>query len=111
MCYLVREPLAEPEPGRATPSPGSRRLQPRRAAIAAMLVGGLALAAYVAPSSEPNPAQASNAGTAAAASVKAAPAPLATDAARGALPADDGVPTSTDVSRASYGMGHCEHGL
>jgi hypothetical protein len=50
MCYLIRQAQSEPE--RGAPAPGSGILPPRRrwvGAIAATLVGGLAVAALVAP--------------------------------------------------------------
>ena len=111
MCYLVREKQAgAAERGGSTLPPSLDRLRPRLiGAVAAALIGGLAVAAIVAPPSASPLLNAKN---------SAAPAPLAarvvtvpTTAAveQGSAPVDDGVPSASDVVKA--GMGHCEHDL
>ena len=110
MCYLVREQQAGATEGRdATLPPSLGRLRPRWAgAIAAALIGGLAVAALVAPPSTPPLVNTQH----------SAPAPLASTAVtvpvtpvvdKGSLPVDDGVPSASDVVKA--GMGDCHHGL
>jgi hypothetical protein len=119
MCYLVRhqQPEAKLNPAETPPKIGSVR--PRWiGAAAAMLIGGLAVAAALVsqPSAPP--------------SVKsqdlAATAPLNSSSVRlssfesasrqssqvvlpTALAPDDDVPAASDVAKA--GLGHCEHGL
>jgi hypothetical protein len=112
MCHLVREQQAgAAERGGATLPPGlDNRLRPRWVgAAAAVLIGGFAVAALVAPAPT-SPLLAAR--------ESAAPAPLASrtsalptagGAEQGALPVDDGVPSSPDVAKA--GIGHCHHGL
>lgn len=109
MCYLVRERQAGmAEPGGATVPPSIDRLRPRWAgAIAAALIGGVAVAALVAPSTPP---LSTVKDSARAPLVSSAPAvPTATVVEQGSAPVDDGVPTSSDVVKA--GLGHCDHGL
>lgn len=111
MCYLYREQQAEAAVrGGATLPPSLDRLRPRWVgAVAAALIGGLAVAAMVAsPSASPllN------------AKDSAAPAPLAARTVavpttgaveQSSLPVDDGVPGAPDMVKA--GMGHCDHSL
>lgn len=120
MCYLVRQSQAEAERGGATTPPSLHSTRPRwAAAIAAALIGGVAVAALVgSPSTPPQM------------SAKEIPGPLATQAQavpvtaavqqgsqqgfqqgsqQGSAPVDDGVPTASDVVKA--GMGDCHHGL
>lgn len=116
MCYLVRHRQARAQRDAAASSPPAGRLRPRWAgAIAATLVGGLAMAALVDPSWTP-PSGTERDPT--------APPPMVerslettTTAAFGApvveqtaAQIDDGVPTaSTDLAKAS--VGGCHHGL
>ena len=106
MCYLVREPAEEPRFTTTTPaSPRPERVRPRWAgALAFMLVGGLALAALVAPSP-----------TAKLPDIQQpAAAPVVKQAAgieRTSLPMDDGVPTAPTKDVVGAGMRPCEHGL
>jgi hypothetical protein len=108
MCYLFHEQQAgAAERGGATLPPSLDRLRPRLiGGVAAALIGGLAVAAIVAPPSLLN------------AKDSAAPAPLAARAVavpmtavveQGSAPVDDGVPSASDVVKA--GLGHCDHGL
>ena len=107
MCYLVRQPATEGELGAVPPTPGSDRVRPRWAGAAvATVIGGLALAALVAPS----PTQPPQSAAPLAARTGSVPVEPASAIERTSLPADDGVPTSTpDVARA--GIGPCHHGL
>lgn len=107
MCYLIREQQAgAAERGGAALPPSLERLRSRWiGAVAAALMGGLAVAAIVAPPSASPPLEA-----------KASAAPLAAGAVPtpavvelGSTPVDDGVPSAPDVVRA--GLGHCDHGL
>jgi hypothetical protein len=111
MCYLVREKQAEAaERGGATLPPSLNRLRPRWAgAVAAALIGGLAVAALVAPPSTPPLLNTKDSAPAPLAS-RAVTVPAAAVVEQGsALPVDDGVPSTSDVVKA--GMGHCDHGL
>jgi hypothetical protein len=109
MCYLVRQQQAEAERGGTTP-PSLERLRPRLiGAVAAALIGGLAVAALVVPSSTPPVLSAQD---------STGPAPLASNTAatpsagfvqHGSAPVDDGVPTASDVVKV--GAGNCHHGL
>lgn len=106
MCYLARHqqaPLEEDAAAKTTQTPSVR---PRwiGAAVAA-LVGGVALAAFLAPAVPRASADEATAGPqqAAVSAVSAAPV-----AERSSLSPDDGVPTS-DVAKA--GSGSCHHGL
>jgi hypothetical protein len=111
MCYLIREQRAGAALADDTAVPQNvDRLRPRWAgAVAATLIGGLAVAAMVAPPS---------ASPLLSAKESAAPAPLAasavalpTEAAlrQSSTPVDDGVPTAPDTVKAA--MGHCSHDL
>ena len=109
MCYLVRHQQAEA--GRASPvtPPSFDGLSPRWiGAAAATLIGGLALAAFVAPSSTPL-LSAKEPAAPAPITARAAPMPLVPVVEQGSAGADDGVPTSSDVVKA--GIGPCHHGM
>lgn len=108
MCYLIRQaqPEAEAQRGGTAPTPGM--LPPRRrwaGAVAATLVGGLAVAALVAP---PSPAPPSGArDPAAPMAARMAPAPATPVVEQTSVPVDDGVPAS--VMKA--GGRECSHAL
>ena len=112
MCYLVREESSASEPrGDGAPA-RPERVRPRLAGVAAaLLVGGFALAALLAP------ARVSPLSTITAQQAPVKPAVMATQAGvpatggleRTALPADDGVPSAPDTVRA--GMAPCNHGM
>ena len=108
MCYLVRQHQAEA--GReSSATPPSFNVRPRWiGAAAATLVGGLALAAFVAPSSTPLVSAKEAAGPAPI-TAKAAAAPLVPVVERASIGVDDGVPSSADVVKA--GSGPCHHDL
>ena len=112
MCYLVRHHQAGAAEGGSAPVPPSvDRVRPRWVgAVGAALIGGLAVAAIVAPSSTSTPTLRDR--------ESAAPAPITSSAAAvpmaavvetGSAPVDDGAPNTSDVAKA--GMGQCEHGL
>ena len=107
MCYQLRHQAApRPAPEESAPS-GFDRLRPRWiGAAAATLVGGLALAAFVAPSpsSAPTLDTRDNAVTTPVAA-RAAQSPGGAGTEQRSLPADDGVPTGGEMQRA--GIGHC----
>ena len=112
MCHLVRDESFESQPGREGVPAQPPRMRPRRAAVvAAVLVGGFAVAALLAPSKvaplSPPVAQGSDV-HAALASLQAA-VPAAGGLERTALPADDDVPTAPDPVRA--GAAPCHHGM
>ena len=100
MCYLYREQQAgAAERGGATPLPSLDRLRPRLiGAVAAVLIGGLAVAAIVTP---PSASPFLNA--------KDATMPTTAVVEQGSAPVDDGVPSTSDGVKA--GMGYCDHGL
>ena len=108
MCYRVREHRAgAAESGDASQPRGLGRLRPRwTGAIAAALMGGLAVAAIVASPSASTLSNAKQSG---------APAPLAAKLVAG--PTGAGVEHSSappapddEVARAA-GVGHCDHDL
>jgi hypothetical protein len=111
MCYLVREQQdrAAQRGGAALP-PSIDRMRPRWAgAVAAALIGGVAVAALVAPSST-SPLLSTRDSAAPAALVSSAVAvPTAAVAGQSTAPVDDGVPSASDAVKA--GMGHCHEGL
>ena len=116
MCYLVRHHQAGAAEGASAPqTPGVDRVRPRWAgAVAAALIGGLAVAAIVAPSptSQMSAPLRDRESTAPApiTSSAAASVPMAAAVETGSPSQDDGVPsTSSDVAKA--GMGQCHHGL
>lgn len=110
MCYLIREQRAGAQAGDTAAPQNLDRMRPRWAgAVAAALIGGLAVAAIVAPPSVSPLLSAKD---------SAGPAPLAasavavpTEAAfrQSSTPVDDGVPTAPDTVKA--GMGNCSHAL
>lgn len=110
MCYLIREQRAGAQAGDTAAPQNLDRMRPRWAgAVAAALIGGLAVAAIVAPPSVSPLLSAKD---------SAAPAPLAasavavpTEAAfrQSSTPVNDGVPTAPDTVKA--GMGNCSHAL
>lgn len=106
MCYLVRSQPEESPFTTTTPAaPRPERVRPRWAgALAFALVGGLALAALVAPKS-----------TAKLPDIQQpAAAPVVKQAAgieRTSLPMDDGVPTAPTKDVVGAGVQPCEHGL
>ena len=108
MCHLVREPKAfAGEGGDASIPPKPQGLRPRwAAAIAAVFVGGVALAAWVSPPS-PTSVPAFKPTVARAPATSFAPTPTATDVERGTLPADDGVPNTAGIKAS----GDCNHEL
>lgn len=108
MCYMLRQQQAAAEPGGVTVPPRMDSVRPRWVAAAgAALIGGLALAAFVQPSSTstlPEPAQAAALLPVAAKSTGSTGAPPT----EGLAP-DDGVPTASTSPKS--GMGHCHQGL
>ena len=108
MCYLVREHSAAAQPDAATP-PSPDRVRARWAgAVAAALIGGFAIAALEGTAPTPSITETTPAAPVlpvAARSSEMSPAALD----KSALPADDGVPTSTDLANAR--AGDCHHGL
>lgn len=114
MCHLVREESFESQPGREGVPAQPPRVRPRRAAVvAALLVGGFAVAALLAPSRVAPlsaPVAARSDVHAALASLQSVPAvPAAGGLERTALPADDDVPTAPDTAR--LGAAPCHHGM
>lgn len=107
MCYQLRH-QATPGPAREEgASPGIDRLRPRWiGAAAATLVGGLALAAFVAPSpsSAPTLDTRDNAATTPVAA-RSAQSPGEAGTMQRSAPVDDGVPTGGEMQKA--GIGHC----
>ena len=109
MCYLVRHQQAEAGRESSATPPSFNGLRPRWiGAAAATLVGGLALAAFVAPSSTPRLTAKEAAGPAPI-TAKMSPVPLVPVVEQGPAGVDDGVPTSSDVAKA--GSGPCHHGM
>lgn len=110
MCHLFRDQSFESQAGEDAPAQPPR-MRPRRAAVvAAVLVGGFAAAALLAPS-KVSPLSTSAAPRsevrAALASVQTGPA--AGGFERTALPADDDVPSAPSPARA--GVAPCHHGM
>ena len=109
MCYLVRQHQAEA--GRDNPAtpPSFNGLRPRWiGAAVATLVGGMALAAFVVPSSTPR-VSAKEVAAPAPIAARAAPVPVAAAVQPWSAPMDDGVPSAPDVVKA--GIGPCQHDL
>jgi hypothetical protein len=111
MCHLVREESFESEPGREGVPAQPPRLRPRRAGVvAALLVGGFAAAALLAPSRvSPLSTFSTRAGDVHAVLASRAAAPAAGGLERTALPADDDVPSAPDTARV--GAAPCHHGM
>lgn len=111
MCHLVREDLFESQSGReAGPAP-ARPLRPRRAGVvAALLVGGFAVAALLAPSKvSPLSSPVAQHGEAPAALASLQAVPGAAGLERTALPVDDEVPTAPGTAQS--GAAPCHHGF
>jgi hypothetical protein len=107
MCYRVHERQTDAQPSGTIAPPLPDRVRTRWVGVAAAtLVGGLAMAALVAPSPL---LKSDDAGAPARLAAKAGAVPATPVIERTSLPADDGVPTSTDVVKA--GLGDCHHGL
>lgn len=106
MCYLARQHQAPLEEDAATTTTQTPSVRPRwiGAAVAA-LVGGVALAAFLAPAVPPASADEATVGPQqpVVSTVSAAPV-----AERSSISPDDGVPTA-DVAKA--GDSSCHHGL
>jgi len=111
MCYLVRHHQAGAAEGGTAPQPPSLdRVRPRWiGAAAAALIGGLAVAAIVTPTSTSAPVRDTQAAAPIATSAAVAVPVAAVVEPGSSVPADDGVPTSSDVAKS--GMGECHHGL
>jgi hypothetical protein len=111
MCYLVRHHQPGAAEGRSAPVPPSLdRVRSRWAgAVGGALIGGLAVAAIVAPSLTSPPLPDRESAAPAPITSSAAAVPMAAVIETGSTPADDGVPSTSDVAKA--GMGQCEHGL
>lgn len=111
MCHLVRNPqaFAGEEAGASVP-PRPHSLRPRWAgAIAAVFLGGVALAAWVAPPSATStlPSPEVKPAVAAAPATSFVATPTAIDVEHGVLPVDDDVPTAG----AKAPVGECNHSL
>ena len=111
MCYMIRQTQSEPERGGTTLPPSFDRLRARWVgAVAAALIGGLALAALVAPASSPPRVNAKQPEVLAPIAVRTPAVPVTGVVEQTSVSVDDGVPSTTsDVAKA--GLGHCEHGL
>jgi hypothetical protein len=111
MCYLIREQQAGASEARgATLPPSIDRLRPRWiAALAAALIGGVAVAALVAPPSTSPLLKTKDSAPAVSLASGVAVPTAAAALERGSAPLDDGVPSTSDVVKA--GLGHCTHGL
>jgi hypothetical protein len=110
MCYLVRQSQAEAERGGTTPSPSLHSPRPRWiAGIAAALIGGLAVAAFVGPPTTPPLMNAKEPTTLAPVASRTPAVPTTGVVEQSSTPVDDGVPTASDVVKA--GIGDCHHGL
>jgi hypothetical protein len=111
MCYLIREQQAgAAERGGATLPPSFQGLRPRWiGAVAAALIGGLAVAALVLPTSTAPLSNTKDSAAPAPLASRAVAVPTAAAVQPGAALVDDGVPTASDIVKA--GMGHCENGL
>lgn len=104
MCYLVRQQQADASFGAAQPhEAGHGRRHRLGAAVAAIAMGGIALAALLAPApTAPLPPPAAGADTA----VLRTSLPAEPVATQGLAP-DDGVPA--DTQRMGAGVGGCSH--
>jgi hypothetical protein len=112
MCYLVREQQAAAAESGAAPIPPSfDGLRPRWVGAAgAVLVGGLALAALVAPTSTSRLAELKMSGAPMPIAARADKLPTAAGASQTSLPMDDGVPTAASETPKA-GLGNCHHGM
>jgi len=112
MCYLVREESFGSEPGREAAPGGPQRARPRLAGVAAaLLVGGVAIAALLAPSrvSPLSTVSVQRGAMQPAVMARQADVPAAGGLERTALPMDDGVPATPEPAR--YGAAPCHHGM
>jgi hypothetical protein len=107
MCYLARHQQAPLEEDAATTTTHTPSARPRWiGAAVATIVGGLALAAVLAPAVPPASADEASVGPVQPAVSNVSAAPVAE---RSSISPDDGVPTTTDVAKA--GDSSCHHGL
>lgn len=111
MCYLVRDKQAGAAEGSgATLPPSLERLRPRLiGAVAAALIGGLAVAAMIVPSTPSATLSVKESGAPAPISARTSAVPITPIVEQGSLPLDDGVPSASDVVKS--GLGHCDHAL
>jgi hypothetical protein len=110
MCYLIRQTQSEAERGGSTPSPSLDRLRSRWiGAVAAVLIGGVAVAALVGVPSTPPLSNTKDSAPAVRLAPRTAAVPTAAVVEQTFAPLDDGVPTASDVVKA--GLGHCQHDL
>lgn len=111
MCYLIRQQQAEAQRGSTTTlETGPHRLRSRWAgAVAATLVGGLALAALVQPPSTPSPIKAIESAAPAPVVARTSAVPAAAVVEQVSAPVDDGVPSAADVVKA--GGRDCDQGF
>ena len=111
MCYLFREQQAgAAERGGAALPPGIDRLRPRLiGAVAAALIGGLAVAAILAPPSASPPLNAKESAAPASLAARAVVIPATAVVEQSSATVDDGVPSAPDVVKA--GVGHCDHSM
>ena len=111
MCYLVREQSAgAAERGGTTLPVNLDRLRPRWVgAVAAIFIGGLAVAAMVAPPSASPLVSANDIAAPAAFAARVDAMPAAAGVEPGSAPVDDGVPGASNVLKA--GIGQCDYGL
>jgi hypothetical protein len=111
MCYRVRQQQSEAEAAALPPTPGLDRVRPRWiAAAVAVLAAGWAVAALVAPPTPVADATVKEPAALAPIAARQDTVPLVPVVETAGLPADDGVPTSTDTTKAA-GLGHCNHGM
>lgn len=111
MCYLIREHrTGAAEAGDTALPQNLGRMRPRWAgAVAAALIGGLAVAAIVAPPSVSPLLNAKDSAAPAPVDQSTGAVPTASVVRQGSAPVDDGVPTAPDTVKA--GMGNCSHEL
>jgi hypothetical protein len=110
MCYLVRQQQAGAEHGSALPPGSGNSIRPRWVGAAtAALVGGLALAALVAPTSMAPQLEAKPATAAPVAARAMGAAPTIPVLEQTSTSLDDGVPGAAEVAKS--GAGNCHHGL
>lgn len=111
MCYLIREQRAgAAQAGDTAVPPHLDRMRPRWAgAVAAALIGGLAVAAIVTPASVSPLLSADESAPAAPLAAGAVTAPTQAAFRQSSMPVDDGVPEKQDTLKA--GMGDCSYEL
>jgi hypothetical protein len=105
MCHVIRQSQSEAE------RPSQQSTRPRWiAAVGATLIGGLAVAALVAPSPTTPVVNVTEPPAAAAPVASRVPAvPPASFGGQGSGPVDDGVPSAS--AGMNRGMGACDHGM